>query len=650
MEGRTVSHYTVLEKLGGGGMGVVYKALDTKLNRHVAIKFLPPELTRDDAARERFTLEAQAASALDHPNICTIYEIDSTSDDQMFIAMGYYEGETLKKRIEHGPLPVEEALDIAIQMAQGLAEAHAANIIHRDVKPANVVLTKNGMVKIVDFGIAKLLGVTGPTQTGTTVGTVAYMAPEQIAGEVADQQCDVWPLGAVLYEMLTGQQAFRGENQWAVFEAIRERDPKPPSSLRADVPPHVQALVLRSLEKRQENRYPSASAFLDAAKPADPDLTRPVGVASTSGGLLESVLKPSVAIPVLVAAAVLAVWGVLTVTRGNSGGEQLLAEVRQLVNQGNYLAAVPLAAEAERRLGASDELDGLFQRMSLAGSLTTDPPGATVAFREYGAGDDAWQPLGLSPLEEVRLPRGIFEWRLELDGHEPRRLAEPNPSVMLGNLATLDPLTIPLQRQGSTPGMVLVPGGAYPVRITGFQPREVLHLEAFLIDRYEVTNREFQEFVDVGGYERAEFWAGMEFKKDGTRLSWAEAMSEFEDSTGRPGPATWAVGNYADGEGAHPVTGVSWYEAVAYANFRGMSLPTFFHWARAAMFAGGAPLTLGHCADPGQQLRWRTAGSGRAIHRSRSIRHVRHGRQRARVDPEYCRRQRESIDSRRGVE
>ena len=209
MEGQTVSHYRVLEKLGGGGMGVVYKALDTRLNRTVALKFLPHELTRDDEARKRFVQEAQAASALDHPNICTVYDIDSTPDGQLFIAMAFYDGETVKKRIEHGPLAVDEALDVAMQVAQGLTKAHEAGIIHRDIKPANLIVTKDGFVKIVDFGIAKLLGVTGPTQTGTTLGTVAYMSPEQVAGEDADQQSDVWELGAVLYEMLTGQQRSR---------------------------------------------------------------------------------------------------------------------------------------------------------------------------------------------------------------------------------------------------------------------------------------------------------------------------------------------------------------------------------------------------------------------------------------------------------
>jgi eukaryotic-like serine/threonine-protein kinase len=198
MEGRLLSHYRVLEKLGGGAMGVVYRGLDLRLDRQVALKFLPPELSRDDDARVRLTQEAKAASALDHPNICTIHEIDATPEGQLFIAMAYYEGETLKKRIASGPLTVDHALDIATQIAQGLAEAHAAGIVHRDIKPANVMLTKNNLVKIVDFGIAKLLGATGPTQAGTTIGTVAYMSPEQVACESLDQQSDIWSLGAVL--------------------------------------------------------------------------------------------------------------------------------------------------------------------------------------------------------------------------------------------------------------------------------------------------------------------------------------------------------------------------------------------------------------------------------------------------------------------
>ena len=198
MEGQRLSHYEIQEKLGGGGMGVVYKALDTRLNRHVALKFLPPEFTRDDDARLRFTQEAQAASALDHPNICTIYEIDSTVDGQMFIAMSYYAGSTLNQRVAEVPLHVAEPLDVAAQIARGLIKAHDAGIVHRDIKSANVMLTPDGLVKIVDFGIAKLLGVTGPTQSESTLGTVSYMAPEQVAGEDADPQSDLWSLGLSL--------------------------------------------------------------------------------------------------------------------------------------------------------------------------------------------------------------------------------------------------------------------------------------------------------------------------------------------------------------------------------------------------------------------------------------------------------------------
>src|SRR5688500_5027844 len=203
MEGRLLSHYRVLEKLGGGAMGVVYRGIDLRLDRHVALKFLPPELSRDHEARDRLTQEAKAASALDHPNLCTIHEIDATPEGQLFIAMAYYPGETLKQRLAGGPLPLEDALDITVQIARGLAEAHAAGIVHRDIKPANVMLTRNALVKIVDFGIAKFLDVTGPTRAGTMIGTVAYMSPEQVACETVDAQSDVWALGAVLYELLT---------------------------------------------------------------------------------------------------------------------------------------------------------------------------------------------------------------------------------------------------------------------------------------------------------------------------------------------------------------------------------------------------------------------------------------------------------------
>ena len=370
MEGQTISHYRVLEKLGGGGMGVVYKALDTHLDRHVALKFLPPELTRDDDARVRFTREAQAASALDHPNICTVYDIDSSPDGQLFIAMAYYEGETLKKRIEHGPLPIDEALDIAAQVAQGLSKAHDDGIVHRDIKPANLMLTKDGFVKIVDFGIAKLMGVTGPTQTGTTLGTVSYMSPEQISGDDADQQSDVWSLGAVLYEMLTGEQPFKGENQWAVMNAISNQDPEAPSILREKLPPEIERLVLTALKKPKDSRYASADEFLTRAKGCSAQLTHSVQTPVTSS-LSSIFLTPKVAaiaLLLVLSAGLSAFWLASRSRNVATSTEQTMSEIRRLIDEGDYPSAFVLARQVDPLLGG-----GMSRALlKLSGSLVHD--------------------------------------------------------------------------------------------------------------------------------------------------------------------------------------------------------------------------------------------------------------------------------------
>jgi serine/threonine protein kinase/tetratricopeptide (TPR) repeat protein len=254
MIGETISHYKILEKIGEGGMGVVYKAEDTKLERSVALKFLPPELTRDAEAKERFIREARAASALDHPDICTIYEINE-AEGQTFIAMAYVEGENLQKKIESGPLKIDEALNIAIHVAQGLQEAHERRIVHRDIKPANIMLTPRGQVKIMDFGLAKLGGDKQITEKEATPGTVAYMSPEQTRGDDVDHRTDIWSLGVVLYEIITGQRPFKGAYHQAIVYSILNEEPAPVTGLRAGVPMELERIIAKALAKSPDRRY-----------------------------------------------------------------------------------------------------------------------------------------------------------------------------------------------------------------------------------------------------------------------------------------------------------------------------------------------------------------------------------------------------------
>jgi non-specific serine/threonine protein kinase len=259
--GQTISHYQILEKLGEGGMGVVYKAEDTKLKRTVALKFLSSQSLGTPDEKTRFVHEAQAAAALDHPNICTVHEIDEV-EGHTFIAMAYVDGQSLREKTESGPLMLDEALSVAIDVAQGLQEAHEKDIVHRDIKSANVMVTKKGQAKITDFGLAKLAGSTRVTKTGTSVGTVAYMSPEQARGEDVDQRTDIWSLGVVLYEMLTGRLPFRGDRQEAVIYQIVHEVPEPITALRSDIPRELEQIPNKCLEKEPANRYQHVDELL----------------------------------------------------------------------------------------------------------------------------------------------------------------------------------------------------------------------------------------------------------------------------------------------------------------------------------------------------------------------------------------------------
>ena len=255
MIGKTISRYRILDKIGSGGMGVVYKAEDIKLKRTVALKFLPPYFSNDQDAKKRLIHEAQAASALDHPNICTIHEIDETDDGQLYISMAFYEGETLKDLISRGPVDVDKAINITLQICDGLDKAHKNNIIHRDIKPANIFITNDGIVKILDFGLAKLKGQTQLTQIGTTLGTIDYMSPEQASRNEFDKRTDIWSLGVLFYEMLAGELPFKGEYDQAVIYSILNTEYEPLKTFRKDISPELELIIKKVLMKDPELRY-----------------------------------------------------------------------------------------------------------------------------------------------------------------------------------------------------------------------------------------------------------------------------------------------------------------------------------------------------------------------------------------------------------
>jgi eukaryotic-like serine/threonine-protein kinase len=569
LSGRTISQYQIQEMLGAGGMGVVYKALDTRLNRFVALKFLPAHMRHDVELKRRLTAEARAASALDHPNIVVIHDINDTGD--LFIAMAFHEGLTLRQKIALG-LPVKEALQVARQVALGLGKAHEHGIFHRDIKPSNIVVAKDGITRIIDFGLAKSIDVSG-TAEGSTRGTPLYMSPEQASGKAIDGRTDLWSLGAVLYEMLAGRPPFGGDSQLSVMYAVVHDDPPPLRKLRPDLPVGIVAIVSRALQKDPAKRYQSAAEMVEDLTAAIVALDAPVAKRS---GLRAVYAIPSAALIVL--AAGLSIWFYQRSEKRHWAREQAIPAIGRLMNEKKPVAAFRLLQQAQQILPGDPQLAQISDGVAHVVSVKSSPPGASVEVKDYFSTDDSWMPLGTTPLAKVTIPSGYLRWRVSKPG-----VGEYESAPVVDGLMGWAPeFNFPLDAASAAPkGMVVVPAGSYFSIVFSLGALGPFNFPAFYMDRFEVTNAQYQEFIDKGGYQKREYWKE-KFIRDGRELTWEQAMDLLRDTTGRSGPSTWSAGHYPAGQAEYPVGGVSWYEASAYAEYAGKSLPVIAQWYAAA--------------------------------------------------------------------
>ena len=572
--GTTLSRYRLVDRLGEGGMGVVFRAVDTRLNRTVALKVVSATVVADDDQRRRLLREARAASAFNHPNIVTVHEVDN-ADGVDFIVMELVSGQSLDKCIPDSGLAIDRVLEYARQIASALEAAHAAGVVHRDVKPANVIVTESGQVKVLDFGIAKLIGpsmpadastVTAiePTRAGVIVGSIAYMSPEQVQGLRVTDRSDMFSFGVVLYEMLTGHRPFTGATTVETMARILEGRPAAVGTARKGVPADLAAIVGQCLHK-DANQRPAASEVLRRIDAIRHSRTR------ASAGLGAIVRRPSVALPLAGAAVVaLGFSGVWYVSGADErAARRRIPEVLALAERYEFDAFFRAASEVVRVLPDEPQVMDAWARLTAVATIESEPAGADVAVAGYRSDAD-WIVLGRTPLDQVRLPAGPLRLRLSKEG-----FATIENTLNQFRLAfTLDPVA------SAPEGMVKIP--ALTAQVEG----ATLSLPEYWLDRLEVTNAQFKAFVDAGGYQSERFWTDPFVDENGRRMSWAQAMNAFRDTTGRPGPATWELGTYLEGQAEFPVAGVSWYEAAAYARFVGKQLPTAFQW-RGATGMGG---------------------------------------------------------------
>ena len=589
--GRQFGRYEIEKPIGAGGMGEVFRARDTRLGRSVAIK------TSRERFSDRFEREARAISALNHPHICTLYDVGPD-----YLVMELVEGETLADRLKKGNLSTEETLLYATQIAEALAEAHAHHIIHRDFKPSNIMLTRHG-VKVLDFGLAKMLTDPGITGTRAVMGTPAYMAPEQVRGLDATVASDLFSFGLVLYEMKAGKLPFPGMSLGQMLSTGSKAAIPSPSEGRAGTPAELDDLIVGLLRKDPALRPQSASDVARRLSALAERLAAPPR---------QSRWRPAFAAAAVVLVLLLAGGGWLyqRIEQRRWVREEAIPQIARIVGK-QPLAAFLLLRRAEQILPGDEQLAGIEKSSTRLASVESTPPGAKVEIQDY-LSPSAWFPMGTAPLKNLRIPNGYFRWRI----------SKPGEREFVAGLNARDTMKLAFPRvSGAKTGTVPVPGGEFAdfIDFVGWLRYD---LPAFDIDTYEVTNAQYQQFVDQGGYQKLQYWKE-KFVRDGQTLSWQQAMELFRDPTGRPGPSTWDAGHFPPGQGDYPVSGVSWYEAAAYAEFKGGSLPSIGQFYKAAPpdlapfainqsnFARHGPVKVGTFAGVGPYGTYDMAGNVR---------------------------------------
>jgi serine/threonine protein kinase/dienelactone hydrolase len=565
--------YRITSRLGAGGMGVVYHAIDEQLQRPAAVKFLPQAVAGETDRLARFKNEARALAALNHPHILTIYEVGE-AEGLPFIATELVDGYTLRERLRNGPMPVGEAVGVALQVARALAAAHSRHIVHRDIKPDNVMIRTDGYVKVLDFGLAALCAPASrenwsmplasfETVAADVVGTPGYMSPEQIEGGPIDARTDVFSLAVMLCEAVTGTNPFARASVFETISAIAQT-PAPAAPVVAKLPQRLQAVLLHALRKDPAERYQTADQFISALEHAN------APHAPRSGRRLSSWTAAALIVAVaFMVAASLWLW---RLQRRQWAREQAIPTIERLAREEKNAAAFSLIQAAERYLPNDAQLARAAASSTRVVAVESSPAGAVVEVQDYLFPTDSWVRIGTTPLAHVRIPAGYLRWKISKPGF-PDSITAPRPSASfqfdLAGLASAPAEMVPIP-PGTSQNYLAFLGWLGPYDLPGF-----------FIDRHEVTNREYQEFVDRGGYSTREYWT-QPFVRDGREIGWEEAMSLLRDATQRPGPSTWTGGHYPEGTGDNPVTGVSWYEAAAYAQFSGKDLPVIAQWGEAA--------------------------------------------------------------------